>query len=76
MIRVTELHGRYKFINVDMIVFIEANPDTQIVLRDGRRVFVREKPEQVVDLVVAFHQQCNQAVKNIMTVPAQDEKAG
>ena len=76
MIRVTELHGRYRFINVDLIEYIEANPDTQIVMRDGRRVFVRENPEQIVDLVVAFRQRCNQAVSAIAIAPTPVAKTG
>lgn len=59
MIRVRDLHGKQLYINVDMIEFLEANPDTQIVMNDGRRVFVRETPEDVVELIIAYKQRCN-----------------
>ena len=59
MIRVTELHGKGRYINADMIEFIESNPETQLVMNNGRRVFVQETPEQLVDLVIAYKQRCN-----------------
>ncbi|MBI3985837.1 MAG: flagellar FlbD family protein [Lentisphaerae bacterium] len=59
MIRVKDLHGKQLYINVDMIEFLEANPDTQIVMNDGRRVFVRETPEDIVELIVAYKQRCS-----------------
>jgi flagellar protein FlbD len=60
MIRVTELHGKGRYINADMIEFIESNPETQLVMNNGRRVFVQETPEQLVDLVIAYKQRCSQ----------------
>ncbi len=59
MIRVTELHGKARYINADMIEFVECNPETQLVMNNGRRVFIQETPEQLVDLVVAYKQRCN-----------------
>ncbi len=59
MIRVKDLHGKQLYINVDMIEFLEANPDTQIVMNDGRRVFVRETPEDIVELIIAYKHRCS-----------------
>jgi len=60
MIQVTELRGQSRIVNADLIEFIEAAPDTQLVMRDGRRVFVLETPEEVVARVVEYKRRCNQ----------------
>lgn len=59
MIRITDLHGKSRYVNADLIQFIDSAPDTQLVMSDGRRIFVREAPEAVVDLVVGYKQRCN-----------------
>lgn len=58
MILVTELHGNSRYINADMIEFVESNPETQVVMASGRRVFVREKPEDIVQRIVEFRRRC------------------
>ena len=48
MIQVTELRGQSRIVNADLIEFIEAAPDTQLVMRDGRRVLVgSQRPEEL-----------------------------
>ena len=54
MILVHRLRGEELFVNADLIESLEATPDTVLTLVDGRRVFVEERPEVVVDRVVAF----------------------
>lgn len=61
MIRVTDLRGETRIINADLIEFIETAPETQIAMNDGKRVFVRETPEEIVSLVVAYKQLCHYA---------------
>lgn len=63
MIRVTVLNGKYRYINADMIEFVESTPDTQIVMSNGRRVFVRESPEKIVELVVEYRRRCAASVE-------------
>ncbi|HSK21936.1 MAG TPA: flagellar FlbD family protein [Egicoccus sp.] len=48
------LRGEPLFVNADLIESIEATPDTVLTLVDGRRVFVDDTPEVVVDRIVAF----------------------
>ena len=38
-------------VNRDLILAVEANPDTVITLTTGDRMLVRETPQEVVDLV-------------------------
>ncbi len=54
MILVHKLHGEEVFLNADLVETLEAAPDTIITLVDGRRVIVREAPDEVVDRIVRF----------------------
>ena len=54
MILVHRLRGDELFVNADLIESLEATPDTVLTLVDGRRVFVEERPEVVVERVIAF----------------------
>ena len=54
MILVHRLRGEPLFVNADLIETIEATPDTVLTLVDGRRVFVDDTPEVVVDRIVGF----------------------
>ncbi len=54
MILVHRLRGEPLFVNADLIETVEVTPDTTLVLVDGRRIFVDEPPETVVERVVAF----------------------
>lgn len=55
MITLTRLGNDESFqLNPDMIVTIEANPDTVIALATGIKVVVSETPEQVADAISAY----------------------
>lgn len=54
MILVHRLRGEPVFVNADLIETIESNPDTTLVLVDGRRILVIETPDEVVDRVTTF----------------------
>ncbi len=41
-------------LNPDLVVCVEANPDTVLTLTNGAKVIVAEAPEQVVRLVRAW----------------------
>jgi len=41
-------------VNAEMIVFVEATPDTVISLANGEHVVVRESPQAVVDGVIEY----------------------
>ena len=58
MIEVTRISGVPVVINADLIEAIEAIPDTSLVLSNGRRYVVKEKPEEVVGKVAAWKQRC------------------
>lgn len=54
MITLTKLNGEKFVLNCDMIEIITENPDTTILLTNGKHLLVREKKEQVVNEVVEF----------------------
>jgi len=61
MINVTDLHGQSRFVNADLIEYVEANPDTQVVMTTGHRFYTKESPEEIVELVMAYKKNCYRA---------------
>ncbi|MBI2571603.1 MAG: flagellar FlbD family protein [Candidatus Schekmanbacteria bacterium] len=56
MIRVTRLDGTQILLNAELIESVEATPDTLVTLVTRTRLMVRETPEEVYELVVAYRQ--------------------
>lgn len=54
MITLTKLNGETFVLNCDLIEIITENPDTTILLTNGKHLLVREPKEQVVNKVVEF----------------------
>ena len=54
MIKVTRLNGTEMVINVDLIEFIEALPDTIISLVTGKKVMIKESADTVIQRVAEF----------------------
>lgn len=54
MIRVTRLNGQPLVLNAELIETVEATPDTVISLTTGRKVLVRESPEEVASRVMRY----------------------
>jgi flagellar protein FlbD len=54
MIEVSRLNGSIYFLNPDMILTLEATPDTVITLTSGEKLMVRESPADLIDRFVAF----------------------
>lgn len=54
MIEVTRLNGSIFFINPDLILSMEATPDTVITLTTGEKLVVKDTPEQIIDRFVNF----------------------
>lgn len=57
MITLTKLNDQEIVVNVDLIKFIEATPDTLLTLSTGDKLPVRESVEDVVAKVIAFKRQ-------------------
>jgi flagellar protein FlbD len=54
MIELTRLNGSIYFVNPDMILMLEATPDTVISLTNGEKLIVKETPAEVIDRFVTL----------------------
>ena len=57
MIQLTRLNHESFVVNTDLIVLVEANPDTVLALTTGERIRVLESPEEVVARTVDYKRQ-------------------
>ncbi|MBO1265370.1 flagellar FlbD family protein [Proteiniclasticum sp. SCR006] len=54
MILLTTLSGTEFYLNTDLVVKIEALPDTVITLTDGKTMRVTERPEIIIERIIAY----------------------
>lgn len=54
MIKVTRLNGKAFYINVELIQFIEATPDTVISFTNEVKVVVRESVDEVIERIIQY----------------------
>ncbi len=66
MIKVTDLHGVEYLLNADQIEKVEQNPDTQIVLLNGHRYYVRDSLDEILVNVIEYKAECRAAAQERM----------
>lgn len=54
MIELTKLSGATFMLNPDLIESIEENPDTVITLVNGKKFIVKERRQEVKNLVISY----------------------
>ncbi len=54
MIKLTNINGVPYYLNCELIELIETIPDTLITLRDGKKHYVKETPDEVVEKIIEF----------------------
>lgn len=54
MIPVTRLDGRIYYVNPHQIEYVEANPDTTLVMLSGKRLVVREDYDTLLARIVEY----------------------
>jgi flagellar protein FlbD len=54
MIRITKLNDEEILVNDDLIEFVETIPETMISLVDGKKIMVKESPDEIIERVAAF----------------------
>ena len=54
MITITRLGGQEMLVNADLIEFVEATPDTIITLTTGKKILVRETPQEITARVLHY----------------------
>jgi flagellar protein FlbD len=57
MISLTRLNGTKYYLNADLIVSVEGTPDTVITLNNGAKFIVRNRPEDVVQMIIQYQRQ-------------------
>ncbi|AYE36168.1 flagellar protein FlbD [Borrelia turcica IST7] len=72
MIYVTKLNGDGYYLNPYHIESIEANPDTTILLMNGKKLVVKENIEEVVDRIKMYRRE----VAFLGKVTQEDEGVG
>jgi len=60
MIEITTLNGRRITINAELIEIVESVPETLITLTTGKKMLVKETPEQIKQLVLEYRRLINQ----------------
>ena len=51
LMELTKLDTRKILINADLIETVEATPDTVIIMMSGRKLIVKEKPEEIYKII-------------------------
>lgn len=54
MISLTRLNGTKYYLNADLIMSVEGTPDTVISLTNGTKFIVKDRPEEVVQLIIRY----------------------
>ena len=54
MIEVTRLNGIKYWVNPLQIESIEQNPDVTLVMLSGKTLIVKEKPEEIIEEIIAY----------------------
>ena len=60
MIKLARINESEIVINAEMIVFVEAIPDTMITLSSGKKIMVSEPVDVVVQRIIEYKRICNQ----------------
>jgi flagellar protein FlbD len=54
MVEVTRLDGKRYWINPHQVEYMEQTPDLTLTMLSGKKVVVRESPEEVIARIVAY----------------------
>jgi len=54
LIKVTRLNGTEYLLNPHLIESVDSTPDTTITLVSGKKVVIKETPEEVMDEIIAY----------------------
>lgn len=68
MILLTQLNGDKVYVNSNLIETVEGRPDTVISLTDGKKIMVRESPDDVVKKFTEFSRKISRGMS-----PAEEE---
>ncbi|MCR4790085.1 MAG: flagellar FlbD family protein [Treponemataceae bacterium] len=63
MIKVMRLDGKEYWINPHQIEYIEVNPDVTLTMLSGKKIVVRNSPEEIIKEIIEYRRQIG-AFKN------------
>lgn len=63
MIEVEQLNGKHYWINPHQIECIEQNPDVTLVMLSGKKVIVKNSPQDIIDKIIEYRKRIG-AFKN------------
>ena len=66
MIRLHRLNNSEFLLNPNHIELIEETPDTIITLTNDRKYVVKERPEEVIDLIIDYSRSINLNVRKVV----------
>lgn len=75
MISITRLGGQAILVNADLIELVETTPDTIITLTTGKRLLVRETPQELTDRVLRYRRSAGERTLRGDFLPAPPEEA-
>lgn len=67
MIKLTDLGGRERYVNQDLIERMDFGHDTLLLFVNGHSLVVKEKPEEILEKISRFKGRC---LESAMTPPA------
>jgi len=54
VIKITKLNNESVYVNPDLVEFVEASPDTALLMRGGKRVVVRDSVDAVLERILEY----------------------
>ena len=57
MIEVMRLDGKSYWVNPHMIESMETNPDLTLTMLSGRKIIVRNSPEEIIQKIIEYRKQ-------------------
>ena len=62
MIKVIKLNKEELYVNPDLIEFIEATPDTALLLRGGKRIVIRDAVEDIIQQIIKYKKHIHSSI--------------
>lgn len=75
MIKVTDVAGKVKYINCELIEKVESAPDTVICFINGNTMIVRNKPEEIIKSIIEFKHFCITGLRPDGSIPECEKPA-
>lgn len=65
MIELNTISGESFYLNSDLIFKVESLPDTLVILTDGNRLRVQEKPDEIIEKIVKYKRRIHSEIPEV-----------